>query len=276
MECKDIQELITAEIDGELAEQAKSQLQDHLRNCPNCLAEYELELSTKAFLKRRLQRVETPPLLRRQITAELAAQASARGSAGSWLRELVSHRSTRATLALGSTLALILAFLLITPPKPRHLHTQPDDANIIHQTFNNFDGILNGNFAPQISSDDPAVLNTYFASRVNFKVNCPRHKRYKLLGGVCSHYNNEPVANVVYRNDQGVVYLYETNFRCVARGTRLNLPPHALSQLQATGWYFENPKPECTLVVWLIDSTICCAIADMTQDKLLAFLKEGE
>ena len=276
MQCKDFQELITAEIDGELADLAKTPLQEHLRNCTKCSADFELERSTKAFLKRHLKHVETPPLLRRQITADLAAQASAWGRAGSWLKELFVHRSTRSILALGSALALIMILLMVTPPKPRHSHTHPDDANIIHQTFNNFDGVLSGKLAPQVSSDDPAVLRTYFESRVNFKVDCPRHKHSRLVGGICSHYNDEPVANVLYRNDQDIIYLYETNYRCVAHGKRLNLPPHALSQLQATGWYFENPGPECTLAVWIVDSTVCCAVADMSQEKLLALLTEGE
>jgi anti-sigma factor (TIGR02949 family) len=268
--------LITAEIDGELAESSKAPLTEHLAVCSNCRTDYDLELSTKTFLNRRLKHVETPAHLRQQIMSELALHSGDPVRTAGWLSAFVSRRSTRGFIALGSALALILIFLVITPSKPGHSHTQPRDANIIHQTFNNFDGVLSGSLSPQISSEDPAVLDTYFASRVNFKVNCPKHKSYKLLGGVCSHFNDEPVANVVYRKGQDVVYLYETNFHCVCRGTHLNLPQAAMDQLHATGWYIENPKPECTLAVWLIDSTVCCAIADMSQDKLLAFLKEGE
>ena len=276
MECKDIQDLITAEIDGELAEQDKSPLQEHLQICPNCSAEFELERCTKAFLKHRIGYEETPPHLRQQISAALAAEALAPRRAGSWIMELFSHRSARPVLALGSALAVILLLLMITPSRPRHSHTKPDDGNIIHQTFNNFDGVLSGALSPQITSDDPAVLRNYFASRVNFKVDCPRHKHSQLVGGVSSECKNEPVAHVLYKNGQDFIYLYETNYRCVTHGTRLNLPPGALSQLQATGWYVENPMPECTLAIWLVDSTVCCAIADMSREKLLAFLKEGE
>ena len=75
MNCNEFQDLITAEIDGELAEEFKSPLQEHLKNCANCRGEYDLELSTKAFLRRRLKRAETPAPLRQQITAELAAMA---------------------------------------------------------------------------------------------------------------------------------------------------------------------------------------------------------
>jgi anti-sigma factor RsiW len=276
VECKDIQDLITAEIDGELAVEYKSPLQEHLRDCPKCKADFELERSTKAFLQRRLKRVETPLFIRQQIRSDLAARAAGQSRVSTWFRGLLSSPSPRTLLAFGLTLGVIVILLMLTPRKPRHSHTQPDDANIIHQTFNNFDGILNGKISPQVSSDDPAVLKNYFASRVSFNVNCPKHKDYKLLGGVCSHYNDEPVANVVYKNGREVIYLYETNFRCVSRGTHLNLPQHAMDQLRATGWYFENPRPECSLAVWLVDSTVCCAIADMAQDKLMAFLQEAE
>ena len=276
MKCEDIQELITADVDGELAEEAKSTLQDHLRNCPACKADYELELTTKTFLKRRLNRVVAPPNLRAQITAELATQASSAPRFGEWLNELFNRRSPRAMLALGSLVAVLLVVLTVTPPKPHHSHAQPVDANIIHQTWNNFDNVLDGKFDPQVATDDPVVLRSYFASKVPFKVNCPKHRGTRLVGGASSRYNNEPCANVVYRNGRDVIYVYETNYRCVAHGPNLNLPREALNQLQASGWYCEHPHPECTLVVWLVDSTVCCAAADMTQDKLLAFLREGE
>jgi anti-sigma factor (TIGR02949 family) len=279
VDCNEIQDLITAEIDGELAEESKAPLREHLSICPKCKAEYELELSTKAFLRRRLQRAETPSLLRQQITTELAAMSPSGTGFRDWLEwfgQLTARRSSRVTLALGSALAVILILLMVTPSKPRHLHTSPDDANIIHQAYNNFDGLLAGTLSPQVSSDDPAVIRNFFASRVNFNVNCPKHKRFKLVGGGCSKYNNEPVANVVYKKGRDIIYLYEANYRCVANGAHLNLPPEALSQLRTTGWYVENHQPDCTLAIWLVDSTVCCAIADMSQDNLLAFLKDGE
>ncbi len=276
MKCQDIQELITAEVDGELAEEAKSTLQDHLRNCPACNADYALELTTKAFLRRRLNRVQAPPNLRAQITAELAEQASAQPGFGAWLNDLFNRRSPRAMLALGSLVAILLVVLTVTPPKPRHSHSKPVDANIINQAWNNFDNVLDGKLTPQVATDDPAVLRSYFASQVPFKVNCPKHKGTRLVGGAYSRYNNEPCANLVYRKGRDVIYVYETNYRCVAHGTNLNLPREAMNQIQASGWYFENPHPECTLVVWLVDSTVCCAAADMPQDKLLAFLRERE
>lgn len=279
MDCNEFQDLITAEIDGELAEESKAPLQEHLRICAKCKAEYELELSTKSFLRRRLHRAETPPLLRQQITAELAAISSSGSGFQDWLDwfgRLMARRSARLTVAFGSTLAVILAVLMLTSPKPRHTHTQPDDANIIHQAYNNFDGVLAGTLSPQVSSDDPTVIRNYFASRVNFNVNCPRRKRMQLVGGACTHYNDEACANVVYKKGKDFIYLYETNYRCVANGSRLKLPAGVLSQLQATGWYVENHQPDCTLAIWLVDSTVCCAIADMSQENLLAFLKEGE
>ena len=276
MHCKDIQDLITAEVDGELAAEPRRNLQDHLSECTTCRSEFELELSTKSFLKRHLKHIDTPRPLRDQITNQLAGTVSPGSRPTNWFESLIRPRSPRPALALGSSLAVILILVTLAPPGARHSHAQPNDANIIHQTFNNFDGILNGRLTPEVASDDFGVVGSYLARHVNFPVNLPRNKRYTLVGGVCTRYNNEPVANVVYRQNRKFIYVYEVNFRCVEHGSNLNLPPRALDQLRATGWYFENPLPECSLAIWVVDSTVCCAVGDIPQEKMLAFLKEAQ
>ncbi len=276
MHCKDIQDLITAEVDGELAAEPRRSLQDHLRECATCRSELELEQSTKSFLKRHLKHIDTPRPLRDQITAQLAINLSPGNRPAGWFGSIMRQRSPRPALAFGSSLGVILILLTLAPPGQRHSHSQPDDGNIIHQTFNNFDRVLNGGLTPEVASEDFSVVQNYLTKHVNFSVNLPRNKRYTLVGGACTRYNNEPVANVVFRQNHKFIYVYEVNFRCVEHGITLKLPPHALDQLRATGWYFENPLPECTLAVWIVDSTVCCAVGDIPQDRMLAFLKDPQ
>jgi len=40
--------------------------------------------------------------------------------------------------------------------------------------------------------------------------------------------------------------------------------------------YFENKIPNCTLIVWRIDLTVCRAIADVDKQQILTNLTESE
>ena len=101
-------------------------------------------------------------------------------------------------------------------------------------------------------------------------------KRYTLVGGNSTRYQNEALAHLVYKHGNDIVYLYQAKYQDVLKGTTLNLPSDVIDELRRTGWYFENQIPDCSLIIWVEDSLICCVIADVTKDQLLASLQESE
>ena len=80
----------------------------------------------------------------------------------------------------------------------------------------------------------------------------------------------------MYKHDNKIIYMYQAKLCTVMGSACLHLPMEAKRELQQSGWYFENHSPNCSLVVWVVDSTVCCAIADINKEQLLACLKDTE
>ncbi|MDI6766735.1 MAG: hypothetical protein QME52_07940 [Bacteroidota bacterium] len=72
MNCKEILELITTEIDGELEENAKPVLRHHIVICPICCLCFELERATKSIVQRRVNRISPPTFLKDRILQQIA------------------------------------------------------------------------------------------------------------------------------------------------------------------------------------------------------------
>lgn len=270
MTCTEVLELIPAAIDGEVEEDILSSFNRHLDECSPCREEFELEQMTKRLVRKQLAPTEAPPGLLQRVKRQLTAERLESETAPAPPR-----RPFRAMLALGSVAAVVLLLIFITPGNSHHSHAQPADGNIIHQTYNNFDRVLDGKVRPEILSDDPAAVMAYFQPMVDFKVHIPRMKNFKLLGAVCTQYRNQCVAQLIYQGSRDIIYLYQISSRTALRKDgELQLPPDAMTDLQRTGWYFENKIPDCSLAIQIIDSTLCCALADIRKDALLASLTE--
>jgi mycothiol system anti-sigma-R factor len=277
--CQEVLESITAAVDGALSHELVPRFQDHITRCDHCRAEFELEQATKTLVRSRLRPRTAPDVLRERISAALAEEGAPvlaepvrpRRRAGLFGRPLWQF-----ALGVGATAVAALVITVVIPSRTHHAHTSPVDGNIIHQTYNNYDGFLDGKLVPQIASSDPSVVQAYIQPAVDFHFNVPKMKRYTLVGGNSTMYGKHHLAHLVYRHDKDVVYLYQARYSDVLDGTSLSLPADALDELKRTGWYFENHVPDCSLIVWVTDSIVCCVIADVSKDQLLASLQESE
>jgi anti-sigma factor RsiW len=268
LNCREALELITAAADGRLEGDTRVRLESHLGLCGRCRDEFELETITKNVVRKTVRRTVPPPHLLHRIQQETAgAPAAAPARRVFW-----KHPGT--LLAFGGvTAALVLLVLLVTPSASRHFHTHPADGNVINQTYNNFDAVLDGKIAPEIQTADFVAVKAFLTDQTAFDVKVPQLRDCALLGGVSSQYVGEHLAHVVYRRGKDLVYLYETPMKCFRQNSKLQLPEPVLSELSRTGWYIENHGGKCSLILWVVDSTLCCAIADMNKEELLACLK---
>ena len=264
--------MISAAVDGELVDDERPLFENHLRICADCRSELELEQVTKAFIRHRLVPVPTPQHAVSQILQRIRAEAKRPASLMERLESWLPLPSWKTALAAGGIVVAVLAFLISFRNFP-HSHSQPSDGNILHQTYNNFDGFLKGSLVPTVASENPAEVRSALASNVNFHVCVPRLKGCKLVGGLLTKYNSENIAHVIYHYGNNVVYVYQTNLAAVERGQVLNLPPEAFDELRHKGWYFENHLNNCSLIALLEDSTVCVAMADINRNDLFSCLK---
>ena len=117
MNCRKVNNLLSAYIDGELAGYEYRQIRDHLARCPECLDEYEGLLQTKRLLSRlRVQEAapELPASILKRIETMDAAE-SVRGPFG-WfdtvLKALRPSAPATQGMLLGGCLAVVGLFLI--------------------------------------------------------------------------------------------------------------------------------------------------------------------
>lgn len=273
MECLDALELATAAIDGELGDGARTELDAHLSMCASCGAALELERMTKSVIRSRFQSVRAPAHLVTGIKNQLAAEYDGEKASESWYQQWFASRRRVAIVAMGALAAFIL--LINNPLSSSHLHTKPFDGDIVHQTFNNFDRFRDGSMKPEVQSANPSIVQAFFSKNANFSAKVLRVNSSELLGGGCSQYKQETIAHVIYKYEGELIYVYQATLKSVEDGTSLQISPKILSELKSGGKYVQSNILDCTLIVWLVDSTVCCAVADIQKDKLLASLQEN-
>ncbi|TAK55517.1 MAG: hypothetical protein EPO24_12080 [Bacteroidetes bacterium] len=274
MNCKEVSELLPVVLDGELRPEERPSIESHLNECATCRNELELHSMAKRIVQLRLQRVPAPPELTARLFDSVQKESEMRHASFSWRNVMPFHLTWKPVAAFGVVLVALAMVYLLPSSKPRHAHTYPYDADIIHQTFNNFDKLVAGTLMPQISSNDYFDVQQFFAQKASFKVEVIKMNPCKLKGGMFSKYNNAQVAHLVYDNGGQPIYVYQVNLRDILDENPLMLPCDVKEELLQTGWYIRSHSTDCTMILRLVDSTVCCAVADLPKEELLSYLND--
>lgn len=281
MNCQEVQEYVSAAVDNALNAETRKMFESHIEECARCRNLFELERQTKRLIRQTLKLQTTPDAVSKRILSQISELAEKETEPGisSW-RSWISKRSPqprlRAAFAVGFIAIVALILFVSLPFSARHLHTSPEDNDIVHQSFNNFDAVVAGTLKPDVASDNAAEVRKFFATKVDYKVSVPQMKDCTLMGGLVSSYQGKPLAHVVYKHDGEVIYLYQVDMQTVLEGKALTIPANAKEELLRTGWYVQSEHPKCSIVMWMIDSTLCTAVADIDKGELIAYLSYPE
>jgi len=279
--CQEVQELISPAVDKRLDSETGRKFESHIETCARCRNLFELERLTKRLLQQTLRLQTTPDAVSKRMISQIS-QLDETGTRGgisswpSWISKLYAQPRFRGALAV-SFIAIFAMILFVSLPfNAHHLHTSPDDNDIIHQSFNNFDAVVAGTLKPEVASDNVADVRKFFARKVDYKVRVPQMKDCTLMGGLVSSYQGKPLAHVVYKHDGEVIYLYQVDMSTVIEGKELTIPAIAKEELLRTGWYVQSEHPKCSIVMWMVDNTLCTAVADIDKGELIAYLSYPE
>jgi anti-sigma factor RsiW len=274
--CIEAFEYLNDAIDGQLDPSLKSALDTHLSKCRLCRAEHSLTLGARASVRKNMKRVAVPPELRRNILDTIGAAPVVRKPKPA-LWGVLGFTGLRIPLAFGGALAIALIALFVSMKKPGHTHTHPFDGSVVTESFNHFDEVLDGRLKPDIRSDNPLVVQKYLAERVNFPVRMPPMREFRLVGAHLSTADGETTAHVIYERNGELVYLSLSDARSLLHSTHRFIPTPVLKALSSSGMYKTTGKmTDCTMAMWLEDSTLCTAIADIKEDLLLANITESD
>jgi hypothetical protein len=275
--CKDFQARITDAVDTYLSQAEMKQFMDHANACPPCRSEFEAEASTKRFLAMHAHMVDTPAAVKRAILDRLEEEsvAPAAPALPSAVSRFVNALRVRPTLAiaLGMLALLIIVAQIIQPPARVAIAA---GNNVLLQSMENYRAVLAGSITPQVASSEPASVRKLFEGMTEFPVHVPKLRHCTLVGGVLNAYEGTPLAHVVYKRGETLIYMYQTCWKTVQEGKNLMVPDQVKESLHKTGWYTERLGDGQTMALWVRGGTLCAAIAGTDPDELIACLTAEE
>lgn len=278
MDCKEFLENVSAAVDGCLRQETKDAFAEHATKCASCRHEFAMEHVTKSIVRARARMVRTPGSLLQRVADELERlQTPSPSYTPSWWKDLLKKPAFRPAIAFGA--AFIAIILFVSPPlrNSNQITTGSLGGNdVILQSFANYLAVKQGDMQPQLESNQPEHIQSFFTGKTTFPVLVPKIKDCRLVGGVLRDFAGMNFAHVLYKRNDTIVYVYETCWQTVQEGKKLHLPQAALEELQRTGWFSESRADGHTVVLWLKGRTLCAAVARMNKDDLIASLTADE
>lgn len=274
MNCREVHNNLGEAIDGGLPTQAKTGFFEHLNLCKPCRKDYELETITKMAVQTKCPYTSTPPQIFHAIVSALRGESRSSSSLFDSVRERLTARNL--VPALAGAMAIV-AFLLFRPAPgieaESDVHTASND--IIFQSLQNFSKIRTGELKATTAANNAEEVHKFLGDNgFNFAV--VKHlDRCASYGALTSEYRGIQLAHLVYNVDGEVLYVYEVKKRLALEGSLLTVSPAAKTALQKTGWYTDPRHPDCNVVVWIVDETLCAAVSSMKKDRMLALLSRN-
>lgn len=271
MNCREVHNHLGEAIDGGLPTQAKTGFFEHLNLCKPCRKDYELETITKTVVQKKCPYTSTPPQIFHAIVSALRGESRSTPSLFDSVRERLTARNL--VPALAGAMAIV-AFLLIRPSPnadgESDRHTASND--IIFQSLQNFSKVRTGELKATTAANNAEEVHKFLDDNgFNFAV--VKHlDRCASYGALTSEYQGIQLAHLVYNVDGEVLYVYEVKKRLALEGSLLTVSPAAKTALLKTGWYTDPRHPDCNVVVWIVDETLCAAVSSMKKDRMLALL----
>ena len=277
MTCNEFQELITPAVDQCLVEKDSRPFFAHLELCAPCRREYEMERRTKALVRHRARMVATPLEVSQAVRAVVLGEQNAGvAEATVWWQRFIPRPSLGPALALGvALLALIVLWPSPEEPVPTVLQASLVGPDVVRQSYANFERVVSGAIRPQLETNEPERVRTFFLGRTTFPVLVPLTRHCTLVGAVYNDYGGAPLAHTVYRHENQILYVYQACWETVQKGTTLALPPHVREVMEKQGVYTETRPDGITIAVWANGPTLCAAVAQMDRDGLLGCLDLG-
>jgi len=149
-------------------------------------------------------------------------------------------------------------------------------SDVVRQSASNYEAVLKGEIVPQVVSDCPDNVRTYFQGKTTFPVFIPAMKECTLVGGSINDYHGMRLAHVLYKHGLQFIYLYQVCRESVMKGDTLHLSREAKNDLDRTGWHCCTAPGGAAVVLWVRGRTLCAAVAPMNSQHLMAHLAEAD
>ena len=254
--CKQVEEALSAFLDGEVIDAERREIEAHLSVCPGCQSRYRAEQSVRSFVRQRRNRLvePAPPDLRLRIVRAVQAEETKRR----W--DAMSRRRTFGLLALAASLVLAAlggSLYFRSAEYPKSVVSEVVDEHI--RCLMKQDGGLN------LVTADPRAMSEWFRGRLDIGVSAPPFQGagLRLVGGRLCYLLDRQGAHMVYREGAHVICLFVFDRR------ELSLP-HGQETVSAGHPIRLTSYKGYNVAVWEDRGLVHALVADVPQDNLKA------
>jgi hypothetical protein len=289
-------EFLTSYIDGENKDtKLDNEIKRHIESNDKVSRKYMSELLTKRLFSTRLVQVDVPEALVLKINnsidkaiqkAETKTAVSSdteiayTGSFTEYLMKLISSPISIGRFAVPRyAFAAVIVLILITAGLMMNKNTTElnpfiaagSEKSVMVQAMKNFHKILAGDIQPEMKSSNVAQVRTFVKDKTKFDAYIPVIDDYNLVGAVCSEYNGQMLAHIVYTSGNEVIYIYETQVNSL-HCKELELPDPVHSDILKNKFYMcdKVDDNQCTMILWYKDNVLCASVSTMPKQKMYA------
>ncbi len=287
-----IDELISSYIDNQISDpELKSQIENKLNTDEKLNAKYKAELLTKNLLRSKLPEAELPQETYRKVMSSIDSLVANQNANSAYKQPAINTpaypsfwQSLKETIktpfmgiprygyAMAAIFIIVGALFIFNGKKTLNPYiTSGTDKSIMVQAVNSFHKIMDGEVLPQFNSSNAAEVEKFVKEKSNFCPYLPSIDNYVLTGVVCTEYNGQKLAHVIYRNDKEVFYIYQTPLTSVVKKD-LDLPQDVHNEIIKTKYFMCDAvdQNDCTMTLWIKDNVVCASMTTMPKQKMQA------
>jgi hypothetical protein len=291
-----IDEFLTSYIDGQNHDlKIDAEIKRFIENDEVVAKKYMSEVLTKKLFSARLAMVEVPSALAEKINNSIDSyihSVSERNSAIAearqylqdnfwvYLKKLItSPVRIRRVSVPRYAFALVLLFVLagaglLMQKQSTELNpyiATGSEKSVMVQAMKTFHEILSGDMEPEMKSGDVARVKNFCKAKTNFDAFVPVINDYSLVGALCSEYNGQKLAHLVYSSGNEIIYIYEIEVNSL-HCKELELPEPVHYDILRDKYYMCDKVDDmhCTMILWYCDNILCASVSTMPKQKMYA------
>lgn len=266
-------ELITAFLDNELREESlKKELKHLIETDDEFRVEYQIQSLVKSIAKEKYKRKVAPDYLKIKILKQINPGKTKILS--SKLNPFWPGLFSKPALSFATVIIIIISIVLIlfnrTPEQPPSISEEqltPD--NMFYQAENNFEAIIQGKLTPQLVTDNPEKIKSFFeSSGVKYSTSVPTFADWSLLGAVVSEDKGEKFAHHIYTDKKGeIVYVFQVDESYLKSNEIISLNDSLLEYLEKGNCYVKAEKDK-VLLFKKINHNICAIVSNAPAQEV--------
>lgn len=258
-------DMITSLVDGEINDRVISQeLHSKIETDQEFAIDYKMQTLIKNIIREKVAFQKTPDKVRAKILKSIGSKTKVESGKRSFLSDFFEKPAF--SFATAFVVILAIALILINRPVVEEKDfaiEQLGSNNMFVQAKNNFNSIVEGKLAPQLTTNNSEEIKKFFSSNgVKYSTQVPNISDWNLVGAVVSEDKGEKFAHHVYASKDGkLAYVFQVDESYLNDHEIISLSNDLIKYLDEGNCYASVSKGAVTLFT-KVDNNICAIVSN--------------